>query len=87
MIYYAKAFGLSILPTILCSTDSKYLYFLFAGEIIQGFQFFSDSNTFYLGPCVVFVAYCGSGGFTGDGCSVSSGQQAAGEIQDAGRDR
>lgn len=43
-----------------------------------------DANTFYLYVCFMFVTCCVSGGFTGDGYSVSSGQQTAGQIQDAG---
>lgn len=32
-----------------------------------------------------FVNFCISGGFVGDGHSVSVGQPTAGEVQDAGR--
>lgn len=80
------------LPIILCSQDSNTLLFgrsvaaadpsLFPLWVLRGSDAFYQAD-FY--SCLMFS--CVSGGFAGDGHFVSSGQQTAGEVQDAGWNR
>lgn len=72
----------SIAPVLICCCSWSESF-----SILDFEGCWCSSSGCFLHVCCFLVCFCVSGGFAGDGHSVSSGQQTAGEIQDAGWNR